>query len=246
MNKPQESCGLFGKVPQQSDFVTQHLPESFIEHWHHWLQSCISISREQLNDDWLNHYMVSPVWHFALMPGVAHEDSVVGLMIPSVDEVGRYFPSVIAHAGEHDIWSAYLQGSNWYNEIEKVALMSLADEVTYSQLVGALESLSLPEFTPLPDYTTQASMHAFKGNQVVKQAAEQSAEELALSLLPKAIQNSYGKHSLWWTTGSEKVEPCLAISTGLPDPGQYAAMLDGDWQQWGWAEEAVIENNNKD
>lgn len=245
MNTPQESCGLFGKVPQQSDFVTHHLSESFVEHWHHWLQSCLSISREQLNDNWMNRFIVSPIWHFALMPGIISDKSVVGVMIPSVDQVGRYFPSIIAHIGDHDIWSAYMKGSNWYQSAEKIALLSLADETTYSQLIGELESLPLPEFEGLPKYTTQASMQVFKGNQIVKQNTELSNNELALSLLPKAIQHRYGIHSLWWTAGSEMVSPCLAISSNLPDPGQYAAMLDGDWQQWGWAEEALIEKTNE-
>lgn len=242
MSTQQESCGLFGKIPQQSDFVTHHLPESFIEHWHHWLQSCISISQEQLHDEWLEKYMVSPVWHFALMPNIAHEKSVVGIMIPSVDQVGRYFPSIVAHTGDHDIWSAYLNGGTWYQAAEKIALMSLADDATYSQLIGELESLAPPEFEALPNYVTQASMNAFKSNQIVQQDAEQSPEALALSLIPKAIQHRYGKHSLWWTKGSERVDPCFAISTDLPDPGQYASMLDGDWQQWGWNEEIIADD----
>ncbi len=241
MNTPQESCGLFGKIPQQSDFVTHHLPESFIEHWHHWLQSCLSISREQRGDDWMQGYMVSPVWHFALMPGIISDKSVVGVMIPNVDQVGRYFPSIIAHVGDHDVWSAYLEGNDWFQQAEKIALLSLADETTYSQLIGELESMPTPEFEALPQYSTQASMQVFKGNQVVQKKAEQSHSELATSLLPKAIQHRYGNHSLWWTEGSEIISPSLAISSDLPDPGQYAAMLDGNWQQWGWAEEAILE-----
>jgi len=242
MSTQQESCGLFGKIPQQPDFVTLHLPEPFIEHWHHWLQSCLSISQEQLHDDWLEKYIVSPIWHFALMPNVVHEKSVVGIMIPSVDQVGRYFPSIIAHTGNHDIWSAYLNGSTWYQDAERIALMSLADTTTYSQLIGELESLAPPEFKALPSYTTQASMNAFKSNQIIKQTDEQTSEELAISLIPKAIQHRYGKHSLWWTKGSERVDPCFAISTDLPDPGQYASMLDGDWQQWGWNEEIIADD----
>ncbi len=243
MSTEQESCGLFGKVPQQSDFVTHHLPESFIEHWHHWLQSCLSISQEQMGDDWLNQYIVSPVWHFALMPSIAHEKSIVGVMIPSVDQVGRYFPSIVAHAGDHDIWSAYINGSDWFDAAEQVALSSLADEASYSQLIGDLETLSPPAFEPFCTYVTQSSMNAFKGNQVIQQTEQQDPSSFALSLLPKAYQQRYGAHSLWWTKGSESINACLAVSTNLPDPGQYAAMLDGDWQQWGWSEDAVSENN---
>ncbi len=242
MNAKQELCGLFGKIPQQSDFVNHHLPESFIEHWHHWLQSSLSISREQLGEQWLERYIISPVWHFAIMPNIAYEKSILGVLIPCVDEVGRYFPLTIAHTGNHDCWSAYLYGQQWYDDIEKVALMSLADDTSYSTIIGELESLATPELEPLPSYTTKSSGHAFKGNQIVTQTPEQARNDLALSLLPKTIQKQYGNHSLWWTKGSETIDGCLAISSNLPDPGQFAAMLDGDWRKWGWAEEVIIDN----
>lgn len=242
----QESCGLFGKVPQQSDFVSHHLPSAFTEQWHHWLQSCLSISREQLGDEWLNHYMVSPIWHFALMPGVAHEKSVVGTMIPNVDEVGRYFPSCIAHIGEHNIWSAYLHGHAWFESVENVLLSSLVDETRYSELIGNLESLPVPEFSAIVQYQTQSPMNAFKGNLIVSQQDTQNHKELALSLLHNVFQQRFGCYGLWWTGGSEKVSPSFGMSANLPDPGQYAAMLDGEWQHWGWTEEVAVEISSEE
>jgi type VI secretion system protein ImpM len=243
MNTTQELCGLFGKIPHQSDFVTHHLPVSFTEHWHHWLQSSISISREQLEEEWLERYMISPVWYFSMMPGIAHEKSVAGVVIPSVDEIGRHFPLTIAHTGEHDCWAAYLYGEEWYNAIEQIALLALADDVTYTRLIGELEALETPEFSALPNYTTQSAMHAFKSGQVISQSPQQTKQDLALSLLPQAYKQRYGQHSLWWTKGSSTVNPCLAISSNLPDPGQFAAMLDGNWQRWGWTEESIHDNN---
>lgn len=244
MSTTPELCGLFGKIPQQSDFVSHHLPESFTEYWHKWLQSSLSISQEQMGDDWLQTYLISPIWHFAIMPNIAHEQAIVGVVIPSVDEVGRYFPLTIAHVGEYNIWSAYLYGQQWYSDIEKVALMPLVDDTTYSQVITGLESLALPEITPLPNYVTESAVNSFKGNQLIYQQPGQSSNDLALSLLPKAYQQRYGNHSLWWTKGSETIKGCLCISSNLPDPGQFAAMLDGNWQQWGWAEERVIEEDH--
>lgn len=238
----QETCGLFGKIPQQSDFISHHFPDTFTDQWHHWMQACISISREQLGDEWLSHYMVSPVWQFALMPGLVSEHAVLGVVIPSVDEVGRYFPVVLGHSGQHDTWSAYLNGEAWYQQIQKIALLALAEETSYSQLLGELESLPTPEFETLAIYKTQSSLQAFKGNQITQQSDGIDKNEFVLSLTSNAYKQIYGDHSLWWTAGSEAVAPCLAVSSGLPDPGQYAAMLDGQWQHWGWAEECIITN----
>jgi type VI secretion system protein ImpM len=42
------------------------------------------------------------------------------------------------------------------------------------------------------------------------------------------------RNTFWWTSGSEKVTPCLLVFVGLPIPASYAALLDGDWARWGW------------
>lgn len=245
MNNEQTLCGAFGKIPQQSDFISHHLPDDFTDYWHRWLQSSLSISREQLGEQWLNAYLVSPIWHFAIMPGVVGEKAVIGVIIPSVDEVGRYFPLTIAHTGEHQVWSAYLNGKTWYGSIEKIALYALGDNATYSQLIGELESLELPEIPVMPTYVTQSSINAFNQNQIIQQDPDQSSSDLALSLLHNAYHHKLGQHSLWWTNGSSTIKPCLAISSHLPDPGQYAAMLDGNWQQWGWSQEAIIDDHHQ-
>ncbi|MBX2809963.1 MAG: type VI secretion system-associated protein TagF [Cellvibrionaceae bacterium] len=242
MSADQKRCGLFGKAPQKSDFICHNLPESFTEYWHAWLQSSLSISQEQLGGQWLGHYLISPIWHFAIMPSIAYKQAVVGVMIPSVDEVGRYFPITIAHMGNYNVWSAYLQGEYWYKDIEKVALMTLADEVTYNTLIAELEALPIPELDPLPDYQTVSAPHAYKGNQHFEQTKGMTNSDLAVSLLPKLYDQQLGRHSLWWTKGSETVPSCLAVSNNIPDPGQFAAMLDGQWLHWGWVEEHIKEN----
>src|SRR5690625_5207762 len=121
MSHSVELCGLFGKVPQQADFISRHLPESFIESWHAWLQTGLSVSREQLGTDWLELYLTSPVWRFAVGAGVCTEQAAVGVLIPSVDEIGRFFPLTVAHVGPHRPWPALVAGADWYRQVEQVA-----------------------------------------------------------------------------------------------------------------------------
>ena len=40
--------------------------------------------------------------------------------------------------------------------------------------------------------------------------------------------------SFWWGLGSEVVAPCLVCTRGLPGPGRFTAMLDGNWSMHGW------------
>ena len=46
--------------------------------------------------DWLDGYLASPSWRFLLMPGVMDGQPWAGVLMPSVDRVGRYYPLTIA------------------------------------------------------------------------------------------------------------------------------------------------------
>ncbi|MDN3519589.1 type VI secretion system-associated protein TagF [Aquisalimonas lutea] len=237
----QQLCGLFGKVPQQPDFVHLHLPEVFVETWHSWAQAGLSITREQLGDHWLELYLTSPAWRFALAPQVCGPDAVMGVLIPSVDEVGRYFPLCLAVTGLYPVWSAYLHAADWYRQAETVAMAALREDCGYMALVEQLEALPLPELPAAPDYSTRPPSHGLDRGWVIGADADMSGNDRALALLDQAYNRWLGAYSLWWTAGSERVAPCLLVSPGLPEAGQTAAMLDGDWEHWGWGEEQRCE-----
>ncbi len=233
----QQLCGLFGKVPQQGDFVQLHLPESFVETWHSWLQAALTITQEQLDEHWLELYLTSPVWRFALAPGVCGQQAAMGVLIPSVDEVGRYYPLCLAVSGAYPVWAAYLNGSDWYAQAEAVAVSALREDCGYMALVEQLEALPLPELPASPRYTTQPPFHGMDRGWVIEDAPDLAGNDIALALLDRAYNRWLGAYSLWWTDGSERIDPCLLVAPGLPETGQMAAMLDGDWAHWGWGQE---------
>ena len=81
--------GFYGKVPVLGDFVTQRLPASFVKNWDTWLQNGLSASREELGDNWLDIYLTSPIWRFAMREGACGATAWAGILMPSVDRVGR-------------------------------------------------------------------------------------------------------------------------------------------------------------
>jgi type VI secretion system protein ImpM len=85
-------AGLFGKLPARGDFVRSGLPGHFVAPWDAWLQLGLAASRERLGAEWLPAWLEAPVWRFALAPGLCGADAALGVMLPSVDRVGRYFP----------------------------------------------------------------------------------------------------------------------------------------------------------
>ena len=84
--------GFFGKLPSHGDFLRRQVSDAFVGVWDGWLQECLAASRAELGDRWLDVYLTSPVWRFACAAGTCGPAPVVGVMVPSVDRVGRYFP----------------------------------------------------------------------------------------------------------------------------------------------------------
>ena len=94
--------GFYGKLPINGDFIQRNLPSHFVHPWDQWLQENISAFQQQYQGDWLQHYLTSPIWRFFLAPGVIDDNAYLGIMAPSVDRVGRYFPMTITSAIQAD------------------------------------------------------------------------------------------------------------------------------------------------
>ena len=90
------AVGFYGKLPARGDFVRVGLPRDFIDPWDDWLQAVIAGSRSLMGDAWLPAFLEAPVWRFALPPGMCGGQAALGLMLPSVDQAGRYFPLTFA------------------------------------------------------------------------------------------------------------------------------------------------------
>ena len=88
--------GFFGKLPARGDFVGRRLDQAFRTAFDEWLQKSIATSKRQLGTAWLPAYLNAPIWRFVLGPNLCGSMPTLGVMMPSVDRVGRYFPLVIA------------------------------------------------------------------------------------------------------------------------------------------------------
>ena len=95
--------GFFGKIPGHGDFIDRGLSAGFKETWDNWLQHGLASSKAVIGENWLDTYLTSPVWRFVLCTGVCGSDPWAGIIIPSVDRVGRYFPLTIATSLPSDI-----------------------------------------------------------------------------------------------------------------------------------------------
>ncbi|WP_225782365.1 type VI secretion system-associated protein TagF [Xenophilus sp. Marseille-Q4582] len=125
--------GWFGKLPGMGDFAHRRLPEAFRERWDHWLQTGLLHLRQQHAQDWTARYLQSPLWFFVLAPQVAGARPWIGVLMPSVDGVGRYFPFTIACELAdplHTLSGArWLDLARWWRHAAHCALAALEQDL---------------------------------------------------------------------------------------------------------------------
>lgn len=143
--------GYFGKVVTHGDFVGRRLPPDFVTGWDRWLQAGLAHSQRQLGARWRDAYMSSPVWYFALGAGVCGAKAVAGVMIPSVDRVGRYFPLTVggsmASGGAELLPALFIDSAGWFDALMYLALASLAPGYSLEKMDAALAAMT-PECAP--------------------------------------------------------------------------------------------------
>ena len=238
-------AGFHGKVPRKGDFVTHRLPAGFVEPFDRWLQAGLEASRHTLGARWLDTYLVAPVWHFVLSAGVCGGAPAIGLWMPSVDRVGRYFPLVLAATMPDCLFPAAVAGSarGWSGRLEALALQSLEDRFDLKALDDGLEALGPPPYrTAAQQAEDGASVRAESrhGGLVATLGPSGDPAHGYADLLHHVFDAGQMGYSLWWSGGSEGVAPALLASLGLPPTDAFAALLDGLWPAHGWGGEMPL------
>ncbi|MDG4550062.1 MAG: type VI secretion system-associated protein TagF [Candidatus Contendobacter sp.] len=229
--------GFFGKLPSRGDFIGRQLPKTFVAPWDAWLQTAIAHSRAQMGEDtWREYYRVSPIWRFALGSGLCGADAYAGIMMPSMDRVGRYYPLAIAAplAPDGPLLALPSVSETWFQQAEQLALAALErddlDLEAFSHHVAALGAPMIP------------TLKATGGNAWYCPLPESlDLTRAAPTLASHLLRRAFPQPSLWWTEGSEWIARCLLICAGLPPATGFAALLSGEWRQLGWNEQSFAD-----
>jgi type VI secretion system protein ImpM len=208
--------GLYGKLASRGDFVSRGLPQSFIGPWDSWLAAGLLASQTALGSQWLNAYLVSPLWRFALAAGVCGPQAVVGVVMPSIDRVGRYFPLTIAALldQDSDLGSLVSGPDHWFEQVEALLLATLDDTASFEALESGLQALGAPMPKPRVPGSRFAGLRQFAVN---------DPEARGAVLAEWACEGS----SFWWGRGSPQISPMLLGCQGLPPANDFAQFLLG-------------------
>ena len=221
--------GAFGKLPALGDFLKMDLPASFVDPWDRWLQEGMLAARGALGDRWQDCYFSAPIWRFNLSPGLAGAAPMTGVMMSSVDRVGRQFPLTLASPqadGSAPILQHVLSATT-FEALENVALDALEDTMTRDALAERLGAITLDPVLPAITVT-----HAQGG--LVATGPGNGA--LVPQLLAAMTGPRFRKPSIW----SADIDGAtrLMICEGLPAGGQMIGLFDMDAPVWRQMEDA--------
>jgi type VI secretion system protein ImpM len=217
--------GWYGKLPSLGDFATRRLPHDFVQPWDAWLQEMLRLTRIMLGTGWEERYVTMPIWRFALLPGLVGTNGWAGVLMPSIDRVGRAFPLTIAAAlpGGSAVAHALFDAAGWFDDLEGAALTAL--DTTRGP--DDLDALVLPTALALPDH--RDSLDGPSRDEAVRWL--HSIEHFPRVARAEAL-DAWSRHAgwsgLWWTRGRVGARAAMLASAGLPTGDEFRRLIDGD------------------
>lgn len=197
MPKSAEPPGWYGKLPGMGDFAQRRLPNRFVSVWDRWLQNGFEHLRG-LNAEWAKSYLEGHVWFFMLGPSVIGPKPWIGLLVPSVDSVGRYFPMTIA--------------------VELIAEMGMPESDLNEEITGGNIGETLSAFA-------QATLHAIEIDLAAEDFDLSLAQaSLAALQVSSYVDTPRAARSTWHT--SARFEGVSGFSMGgMPGHAEFALLF---------------------
>jgi type VI secretion system protein ImpM len=222
------ACGWFGKVPLLGDFSARRLPPAFVQRCDEWLSRGLQASHAQLGEQWLHSYLSAPIWRFAWSPGIAGPHWWMGVMMPSVDNVGRYFPLVIAQAAAHVPDSGQDQQAlqRWMQHVTEAAMATLRPETTVEAFEAQLAAAPAWQGEPPVGMPT---LRRLIGRDRYDGSAQQTLSGWIEGVANTSLHEQVIGQSLWWLPDNGHGTGSFSMGPGLPGADQFVELLHGSW-----------------
>lgn len=219
--------GWYGKLPSLGDFASRRLDAGFIDVWDAWLAGGLLALREARPDGWLEDYLGSPSWRFLLMPGVlpgaAGASGWAGVLMPSVDRVGRYFPlTLVLPLGEAPATTGEMASLwGWLARLDELARDALFDDWGAERLEDELARMALPMLGPAP--AGSAGWPVADGG--VTEAGEGSDAAALIGAEAQQLWAARAGGRAWWQARPDDAPARLLLSRGLPAASSFARLF---------------------
>jgi type VI secretion system protein ImpM len=217
------ASGWYGKVPSAGDFVARRVTGAFCDAWGRWLQQVLEGSRARLGAPWLEHFLSMPAWRFVLAGGLVTPGAWAGVMVPSVDAVGRYFPLAVTSAlpaERVDVVATLLAARSWFDEMEQIAVSAIAPRAD----MGALDAA--------------VAARPFCA-QWLRGGAEDELHGGTAQCFQPAEWRGEAPRAAWLAEPSDIFGRTLLVGDALPRAEAFCAMMNGQWRTHGWLPRAA-------
>lgn len=216
--------GAFGKIPSVGDFFRINAPPGFASIWDEWLQRCLVSGAHAYGTRWDELYMSVPIWRFGLSPGVAGQGAVMGVLMPSVDRVGRRFPLTLMASLPDDakVIDAHFADEETFETLETIALSVLDDDISKDALEEKLASVTRA------DAASTSHCRVTPGSVVA--CTRTTAHELLATTTATLLARSFQSPTVWSTLMED--DSRLMVCDGLPDGPNMQGLFDLDADLW--------------
>ncbi|MDQ0509454.1 type VI secretion system-associated protein TagF [Ancylobacter amanitiformis] len=228
--------GLFGKIPTTDDFIRRHLPLGFVTPWERWIASVIGGDGTLSREMWIQRYLTSPPWHFALDPGVAGPCGWVGVLISSVDSFGRAFPLTLAvpFSRSCGLLDLHEETHRLAGTLETMALDLIEGDMPVDVAAEYLATLHLAALPERHSVWRQVRGNVRQGNRlwILTGRRHRSVGCAASDLLTGVLREQANRPAgltCWWHEGWGDFPPANVLVQGLPGVDTYMRMMDGAW-----------------
>lgn len=231
-------------MPSYPDYVQRGLSAEEVAKWHELFSAAMAKVARDHGDAWLQTYLVGPMWYVAQAEAGRSNRALVGVMTPSVDKGGRYYPlMLLVEVQAPSLLAALEHNQKTLLHLEQLAFDALeCDTLPPNSLFDAVAAA--PKRAPsshdsvagervLADLRGCLWMEPRLASLVTEPPHYKPLTGFHESLLPKdidllqqALTRAQGtQHTLWISRPSESFSQYVVLTQRYPSAPQMASML---------------------
>lgn len=224
---PEGRLCVFGKIPGRGDFIHRGLSPALRRAWDAWVEDGLAAVRRIYGADWRDRLSV-PIWRICLPAELAPgAPGLIGVMLCGTDAVGRPYPLLLGVELSQPLDPVPLMAGSarWFAAVEALGLDALDPAFDPQEL----DRRVLPRWHAADLPAPAADAGGAAGLAVPLPMASAAAATAQRLCGDQAV-----RLCLFWTAGSGRTPPCLAVMPALLPERLFPALMDGQWRSHGW------------
>jgi type VI secretion system protein ImpM len=140
------TVGWYGKLPSAGDFVSRRIPKPLLDVLDDWLRRGLTELRAATPNQWRENFAAAPAWNCAIPGCIAGGSTLIGLIVPSHDRVGREFPLCAGVVLPLDAPTGPLlaDAHGWLWELARIVIDARKRPVPLDVFDASIQAIALP------------------------------------------------------------------------------------------------------